>query len=154
MAQATLIAVEEGFDGTGRVAEEGDLYYRKPAEFVMEQGCLYACNICGSAYFGGLNDYEAAVRENSSACHFLCGKCAAVELGYGSEFCVLHGNEFIDYKCMQCCSIALFVSESGKKYDCQPCINNAMSGGRKVMSHCKGGPKCPLGIWNHPVADL
>lgn len=56
--------------------------------------------MCSSAYFGGMNDYEAVARENSSAVNFLCGKCAAVELGYGTDFCALHGNEFIDYKCL------------------------------------------------------
>ena len=55
---------------------------------------------------------------------------------------------------MFCCSIALFVSEGGKKYDCEPCIHNALSGGRKVLTDCCGGPKCPLGIYQHPKADL
>lgn len=68
--------------------------------------------------------------------------------------CLLHGNEFIDYKCMFCCSIALFVSEGGRKYDCEPCIHNALDGSRKVITDCMGGPNCPLGIFKHPKADL
>ena len=61
--------------------------------------------------------------------------------------CEVHGNEFIDFKCMFCCSIALFVSHGGKKFDCEPCIHNALDGGRKVMTECTGGPDCQLGIW-------
>ena len=85
--------------------------------------------------------------------NFLCMKCAAIELGYGKEFCEIHGNEFIDFKCMFCCSIALFVSEGGKKFDCEPCIHNALDGSRRVMTSCTGGPACQLGIWQHPKAD-
>ena len=58
-----------------------------------------------------------------------------------------------DFKCMFCCSIALFVSEGGKKFDCEPCIHNALEGSRKVMSACTGGPGCQLGVWSHPKAD-
>ena len=81
-------------------------------------------------------------------------KCAAIELGYGTEMCSIHGNEFVDFKCMFCCSIALFVSEGGKKFDCEPCIHNALDGKRKVVTDCTGGANCPLGIYEHPKADL
>lgn len=84
---------------------------------------------------------------------FMCRQCASIELGYGKDFCDIHGNEFIDYKCMFCCSIALFVSDSGKKFDCEPCLHNAMEKSRKVMTDCTGGAKCPLGIHRHPAAD-
>ena len=93
------------------------------------------------------------MRENMDEDCFLCMKCAGVELGHGKEFCEIHGNEFIDFKCMFCCSIALFVSEGGKKFDCEPCIHNALEGSRKVMTACTGGPSCQLGVWSHPKAD-
>lgn len=93
---------------------------------MLEQMTIYPCFNCGDLYYGGPNDYDAAIRENSEQQNFLCQKCACDFLGYGQDFCALHGNEFIDFKCMYCCSIALFVSEGGKQYDCQPCIHNAL----------------------------
>ena len=68
--------------------------------------------------------------------------------------CEKHGNEFIDYKCMYCCSIALFICCKGRYYFCPPCHNDAMNGGQhKPKKGCVGGEDCPLGIECHPEAD-
>lgn len=93
------------------------------------------------------------MRENSDEHNFMCMRCACEYLGYGKEFCEMHGNEFIDFKCMYCCSIALFVSEGGRQYDCEPCIHNALEKNRRVITDCTGGLSCPLAIWRHPKAS-
>ena len=68
--------------------------------------------------------------------------------------CEKHGNEFIDFKCMYCCSVGLFLCAKGRYYFCQPCHNDIMNGGKhKVQTDCTGGPGCPLGIPCHPKAN-
>ena len=66
---------------------------------MMEQITLYYCFSCTRIYNGGKNDYEGALRENMDPANFLCQQCAEQALGYGKEFCELHGNEFTDFKC-------------------------------------------------------
>ena len=79
---------------------------------------LYSCHKCEKVYNGGLNDYDGALREYEEAEKFLCRQCAEKELGYGQEMCEIHGNEFCDFKCSFCCSIALFVIDNGATLYC------------------------------------
>ena len=136
------------------MATEGDTYFNKPAKFMFEQTTIYSYHDCQKVYFGGLNDYDGALRENMDPENFLCQICAEKALGYGKEICEFHGNEFTDYKCQMCCSIALFVFEEGKKFRCQPCFNDMMEDGSNdvVRTTCGGGKNCPLGISSHPAA--
>ena len=53
---------------------------------------------------------------------------------------------------MQCCSLAVFTCGGGSTY-CTPCHNDVMAHKRTILSKCTGGPKCPLGIPNHPRAS-
>ena len=48
----------------------------------------------------------------------LCKTCAWSKLGLGSSMCEKHGNEFIDFKCMYCCSVGLFMCREGRYYFC------------------------------------
>ena len=105
---------------------------------------FYNCFKCNRVYCGGKNDYEGAIRENMEAENFLCLTCAEEELGYGKEVCPKHGNEFTDFKCNYCCSIALFVIENGKRFFCQPCFNDHMEKKEKVKTQCTGGSDCAL----------
>lgn len=118
----------------------------------MEQMTLYNCNSCHRIYNGGKNDYNGALRENMDAKNFLCQPCSEVALGYGQEMCALHGNEFCDFKCQYCCSIALFVCDNGTKFYCQPCFNDMMAKKISVKTQCTGGKNCALGISRHPQA--
>ena len=100
-----------------------------------------------------MNDFNTAVRENMDAENFLCTECAEQALGYGKEYCEIHGNEFIDWKCKNCCSIALFVHGNGSNFHCQPCFNDMMEKrGDSPKTDCCGGPDCPLGVSCHPKA--
>ena len=84
----------------------------------------------------------------------LCKKCKSEELGEGQDDCPLHGNRFIDYKCMFCCNVAQFVCCGQIYYFCQVCHNDAMNGGKhKPQTECTGGDNCPLGVHWHPKAD-
>lgn len=85
---------------------------------MMDHMTLYNCNNCQRVYNGGKNDFDGALRENMEAKNFLCQQCAEKELGYGKEICEIHGNEFTDFKCQWCCSIALYVTDGGSKFYC------------------------------------
>lgn len=86
-----------------------------------------------------MNDYDGALRENQELKNFMCQKCAEIELGYGKEICEIHGNEFCDFKCNYCCSIALYVCDNGKRLTCQPCFNDVMEKRESVKTQCTGG---------------
>jgi len=103
-------------------------------------------------FLGGINDFEGATRENMDPENFLCQKCGEKELGYGQANCAIHGNEFVDHKCSFCCSIALFVTEGGNKFHCQPCFNDLMEKKHGVKTDCTGGRHCGLKISEHPRA--
>ena len=136
---------------------EGDIYYGKLAEFAMHQCTFYECFKCKKPYFGGMQDCAQALEsENSDDLNpesLLCKKCAVKELGYGESFCKKHGNEFIDWKCMRCCNMAVFFCRGGTYTFCTPCHNDAMASRNNITNKCKGGPKCPLGLASHPIAS-
>jgi hypothetical protein len=47
------------------------------------------------------NDYQNFKKEE-----LVCGKCAAVAVGGGIKSCPKHQEDFIEFKCKFCCSIA------------------------------------------------
>ena len=156
----TQLAIEtakkEGHDKTGRVVTPGDAYFGQLEAYAMHFCTFYECNDCKEPYFGGMQDCEQAMQSEDKTRKedLLCKSCAWKALGLGSNMCEKHGNEFIDFKCMYCCSIGLFVCCKGRYYFCQPCHNDIMNGGKhKARTDCTGGPGCPLGIPCHPKAD-
>ena len=154
--RAVAMAMNEGLDLEGRVVTPGDHFYGKLEEFAMHNCTFYECNKCGDFYFGGMQDCEAALaaEDKTKKEDLLCKTCTEKELGLGQTMCEKHGNEFIDYKCMYCCSIALFICCKGRYYFCTPCHNDIMNGGKhKAQSECTGGPQCALGIASHPAAS-
>lgn len=75
-----------------------------------------------------------------------CPKCA---VGRGVTYCTIHGDKYINYKCIFCCSIAQFNCGGNYFY----CLHhhgddpsNSKNGG-----NCEGDKeKCPLGIDHIP----
>lgn len=133
----------------------GDIYFGKLEEYAMHFCTFYDCHECNEPYFGGMKDCEQAMQseEKTRKEDLLCKTCAWSKLGLGSNMCEKHGNEFIDFKCMYCCSVGLFMCSQGRNYFCQSCHNDAMNGGKhQPQTDCTGGPNCPLGIPHHPMA--
>jgi len=149
------MAVQEGLDKEGRVVTQGDIYFGKLADFAMHNCTIYECFKCQDVYFGGMQDCMQAMQseDNLKKEDLLCKPCQTKALGFGSKMCKKHGNEFIDWKCMFCCSIALFYCEGGRGHYCTPCHNDAMAGKKGAKSKCVGGDRCPLGMPKHPVAS-
>jgi E3 ubiquitin-protein ligase MYCBP2 len=116
----------------GRVVTEGDIYFGKLEAFAMHICTFYDCFKCKSIFFGGMQDCADAMGAENTLRkeNLLCNDCKSEELGFGQKDCKLHGNRFIDFKCMYCCSVAMFVCSGASNYFCQPCHNDAMNGGR------------------------
>ena len=125
-------AIKEGYDKEGRVADPNDAYYGKLEEFAIHNCTFFECNNCEKPYFGGMQDCQQAMASegNMKKEDLLCQDCAKEALGFGKDFCEKHGNEFIDFKCKYCCSIALFFCCGGNEHFCTPCHNDAMNGGK------------------------
>ena len=73
-------------------------------------------------------------------------------MGFGQKVCDKHGTDFIDWKCMRCCSMAVFFCVGGTMTFCTPCHNDAMASQNNIRTECTGGDCCPLGIPEHPKA--
>jgi len=56
LTSSIKMAIEEGYDKTGRVVTEGDIYFGKLAEFAMHNCTFYECFKCKKPYFGGMMD--------------------------------------------------------------------------------------------------
>lgn len=148
------MAKEEGLDKSGRVVTEGDIYFGKLAEFAMHNCTFFECYGCNEPYYGGMQDCMQAMQAENSLKkeQLLCRVCLVKELGLGKQMCDKHGNEFVDWKCMYCCSIALFICTGGTGNYCTPCHNDAMAGKLNPKTECTGGKDCPLGVPKHPKA--
>ena len=148
---AVQAAKDEGYHKEGRVVDPNDFYFGKLKEFALHNCTFYECFDCKKPFFGGMQDCEAALAsEDSTSKEEL--KCKACK-EKGMKICKKHGNEFIDRKCMFCCSLAQFICCRGRFYFCQPCHNDAMNGGKHgPKTACEGGENCPLGLEWHPKA--
>jgi E3 ubiquitin-protein ligase MYCBP2 len=67
----------------------------------------YMCFKCTKPYFGGMKDCLVNANEKVAFNpeELVCGVCVAESLG-GEANCKTHGNDYIEYKCRFCCSIA------------------------------------------------
>ena len=82
---AVKMAREEGYDKTGRVRTEGDIYFNDLEGFALHNCTFYECFKCKQPYFGGMEDCMQAMQsENSMKKEDLhCRKCMAHEIGLG-----------------------------------------------------------------------
>ena len=80
----------------------------------------------------------------------MCQDCLLKEMGAGQTTCKKHGNVQIDWKCMFCCSTALFCC-FGTHYFCNDCHEEYCNNGCVVKLKDCHGINCPLGI-AHPPA--
>ena len=83
--QATVKAMEEGYDRRGRVVTEGDIYFNDLIGFALHNCSFYMCFKCEKPYFGGMQDCGQAMQaENKMKKEdLMCEPCATEELGFG-----------------------------------------------------------------------
>ena len=90
---------------------------------------------------------EATTRKED----LMCKACLLIDMGYGSNTCQKHGASAIDWKCMHCCSIAVYLC-SGHKWFCEACHSGA-GPDRKNPPKCRGGANCPLKVAHPPAGE-
>ena len=105
-----------------RLAKVGDIFYNDLQGYALKKLSYYNCFKCSNPYFGGMKDCDAAANDiqNFKKEELVCGKCAAVAVGGGTKTCPKHGQDFIEFKCKFCCSIAQWFCW-GNTHFCEPC---------------------------------
>lgn len=116
----------------------------------MFKMAYYQCHKCKVPYFGGAIDCADAQNalQDFKVEELVCPKCSAASVGAGIKNCQKHGDQYIDFKCKFCCSVALWFCHGNTHY-CDPCHRIA---GRNNKHDCPGKNKkegCPLKV-DHP----
>mmetsp|Transcript_34107 Transcript_34107/g.76806 ORF Transcript_34107/g.76806 Transcript_34107/m.76806 type:complete len:373 (-) Transcript_34107:1026-2144(-) len=91
---------------------------------------FYQCHRCQRPYFGGVADCGAD--EGGGGNQFkredlVCGSCSGAKVGNGRPNCSKHGDQYVEYKCRFCCSIATFFC-FGSTHFCESCHNAWIAG--------------------------
>ncbi|EKX50850.1 hypothetical protein GUITHDRAFT_92848 [Guillardia theta CCMP2712] len=84
---------------------------------------FYLCHRCQRPYFGGIADclaQEGGEENQFKREDLICGSCSASKLGNGRKTCKQHGDQYVEYKCRFCCSIATFFC-FGSTHFCESC---------------------------------
>uniref|UniRef100_A0A8D8RF51 RCR-type E3 ubiquitin transferase n=1 Tax=Cacopsylla melanoneura TaxID=428564 RepID=A0A8D8RF51_9HEMI len=138
----------EGLDKVG-----GDL-----AQYAMDKYAYYVCFKCNKAYYGGEARCDAELGASDyNPAELVCGACSDVSR---AQMCPKHGQDFLEYKCRYCCSVAVFFC-FGTTHFCNAChedfqrVTNIPAG---QLPYCPAGPKavqlegdeCPLHV-EHPA---
>ncbi|PRP86175.1 hypothetical protein PROFUN_05691 [Planoprotostelium fungivorum] len=92
-------------------------FYENVSKYAMYKYSYFPCSRCKKPYFGGERACEAE-REYKPE-ELVCPGCTAP----GSE-CPTHGNEYIEYKCKFCCSMAVWYCW-GSTHFCEACHQQA-----------------------------
>ena len=120
-------------------------------EYAEAKVCFYECSTCSKPYYGGLIDCEQEMRMEDTTRRedLICRPCLIKKTSIGKNICTRgHGAEAIDWKCMYCCSVALF-NCGGNQWYCDACHDARV----KVPKDCKG-KNCPLGIPHPPPGHI
>lgn len=76
-------------------------------EYAMAIYSYYMCFKCKEPYFGGLKDCERALNDDKKdykPSDLICPNCCEIPIAK----CKKHGDDFIEFKCRYCCSIAVW----------------------------------------------
>ena len=146
------IAKKQGLDQDERLSTPGDFFCDNLMAFVEAKVSFFMCSKCTKPYFGGLIDCadEMGLEDTTRREDLICRPCLMKEMSIGSNICNNgHGTDFIDWKCIFCCSVALFLC-GGVTWFCDRCHNEAIARKQKVRD-CFG-KNCPLKV-PHPRAN-
>lgn len=112
----------EGLDKDERLANPEDAFFNKPEEYAMHKLAYYECFTCKGPFFGGLRDceMELQVENQPKPEDLVCGLCKSLDFNIGQTTCEKHGEDFIEWKCMYCCTFAIWHCW-GTTHFCEPC---------------------------------
>ena len=112
----------------------------------MAKAAFYQCHDCKNPFFGGQADCERDLdmAENTKKEEIKCKACNIKTIGGGVHNCPKHGHKHITWKCIYCCSEALF--RCGNTHYCKDHHDDIKP---KIPEKCDG-VNCPLGIPHPP----
>lgn len=99
------------------IVDEGGRFYQDPKGFAMHKFAYFMCYSCSKPYFGG--DANCGVQGDFDPSELVCGACANPGM---VTSCAKHGEDYFEYKCQFCCSIAVWFC-FGTTHFCDPCHN-------------------------------
>lgn len=149
----------EGKDKDERLSIPGDYFYQKPIEYALAIYSYYECFKCKIPYFGGLKHCEDMIENQGiekpfKPAELICPNCCEIPI----ENCLTHGNDYIEFKCTFCCSMAQWFCW-GTTHFCDPCHERVNNGdditqyGKEKLPLCPGKEECPLKIDHKPNGE-
>jgi E3 ubiquitin-protein ligase MYCBP2 len=142
--------------------QPGKPFHNDPDGYAEHIYSFYECFQCKKPYFGGEkrcadglgnDDDDQPPNIEKKAELQRCAACSGL-----NATCGIHGNDFIEFKCRFCCSLATFFC-GGKCHYCTPChdmagtLTNFSDWSTKwdcgKINDCAGIDKCPLKV-DHP----
>ena len=145
------------------IVSEGGRYYQNPVGYAMDKFAYFMCYKCSKPYFGG--DAACGVRGEFDPSELVCGPCANPGM---VTTCSKHGDDFFEYKCQFCCSVAVWFC-FGTTHFCDACHNNSGVGPDQkrdgTLPCCDGKHKfalplgkqgegpCPLKVPHPPTGE-
>jgi RCR-type E3 ubiquitin transferase len=113
--KALLRLEYEGLEGADELQEGGE-FVGNPAGYALTKFAYYLCYKCNRPYFGGGVQCEVPGQAFDPS-ELVCGSCS-----HPGEVvtCNKHGDDFLEYKCRYCCSVAVWFC-FGTTHFCNTC---------------------------------
>jgi len=129
------------------IVDEKSRFHKDPTGYALNKFCYYLCYKCKKPYFGGERDCNAEQRvADYDPAELVCGGCS----NFGNKnSCTVHGNDYIEYKCRFCCSVACWFCW-GTTHFCEPCHRIATEIAKRPK---KDLPKCTCTVAHPPNGD-
>lgn len=149
----------EGKDKEERLSKPNDYFFQKPIDYAIAIYSYYECFKCKIPYFGGLKHCEDILENRGNDKEYkpadlICPKCCEIPI----DNCAIHGNEYIEFKCTYCCSLAQWFCW-GTTHFCEPCHERINNGDdltqypKEKLPKCPGKEECPLRLDHKPNGE-
>ena len=151
---AVKVAKNQGLQRDDRYTTKTSVFHGDLLALAMYACSFYECRRCEKPYFGGMIDCQAdlGLEETTTKEDLQCKDCQLASYGAGDALCGLHGTKHIEWKCLFCCSVAVYFCY-GTHYFCHRCHDEYVAPPKNhvELRDCQGAI-CPLGV-PHPPAN-
>ena len=109
-AIAKKIAKAQNLEQDERFTSTASPFYENILGLAIHACSFYQCKTCSKAYFGGMIDCAADmnIEERTTRDDLMCKDCQLEAYGVGDAMCNQHGTKHIEWKCLFCCSVAVY----------------------------------------------
>lgn len=99
--------------------KKGGKFAGKPEAFAMHRYSFFECYKCKEPYFAGAARCNAQNQQLKRE-ELVCGPCSGRMMGHVPTSCPKHQEDYVEYKCRFCCSVASFFC-FGTTHFCDAC---------------------------------